>query len=297
MMTSFPRAGQARPYFEGWYLKQQNGRETLALIPAYHVDQAGAASASLQVVADSQAYTIPFPGSAFSIDRQQRRLRLGDCLFSPAGCQVAARWEDCCLEGALRFGPLNPPAYDIMGPFCLAPFLECRHSVFSLLHGVEGCLTVNGKQFRFENGPGYWEGDRGVSFPKRYIWTQCSWGHNSIMLSVAEIPFGPFSFVGCVGFIFFNGKERRIATYRGVKLLQLQDDAVLLRQGRLVLQIQMLAAKTQLLPAPEQGRMSRAIRESLSCPVRYACRVGGIPLFDFVSEQASFENNWQVAAV
>ena len=30
------------PYFEGWYLKQQNGRDTVALIPAIHIDRRAA---------------------------------------------------------------------------------------------------------------------------------------------------------------------------------------------------------------------------------------------------------------
>lgn len=38
------------PYFEGWYLKQQNGRDTVALIPAIHIDRRGGCSASLQVI-------------------------------------------------------------------------------------------------------------------------------------------------------------------------------------------------------------------------------------------------------
>ena len=32
------------PYFEGWYLKQQNGRDTVALIPAIHIDRRGGCS-------------------------------------------------------------------------------------------------------------------------------------------------------------------------------------------------------------------------------------------------------------
>ena len=46
------------------------------------------------------------------------------------------------------------------------PFMECRHSVWSMRHLVNGELSVNGKRYSFQNALGYWEGDRGSSFPK-----------------------------------------------------------------------------------------------------------------------------------
>jgi hypothetical protein len=283
-----------RRYFEGWYFKQQGDQSSLAFIPAFHVNDAKEASASLQVVTDAQAYTIDFPAHDFNIDRKKARIRLGKCVFSPEGCTLHAASKTCSVSGSLRFGPLSPPGYDIMGPFSLIPFMECRHSVFSLFHRVNGLVRLNGTFFCFKGGSGYIEGDRGTSFPERYVWTQCSFGGNSIMLSVAEIPFGVFSFTGCIGFIFLNGKEYRIATYCGAKLLHVSDDTVLLRQGRLVLKVKMLQANNaRPLRAPHQGSMSRTIHESVSCPVQYTCLMDGRILFDFINERASFENNWE----
>ena len=50
-MTFFHGEGKRGPYFEGWYFKHQSpeGR-TLALIPAFHVDAAGGAGASIQII-------------------------------------------------------------------------------------------------------------------------------------------------------------------------------------------------------------------------------------------------------
>ncbi|MGI6175441.1 MAG: hypothetical protein ACOYJC_04590 [Christensenellales bacterium] len=282
-----------RRYFEGWYFKQQNSQSSLAFIPAFHVNDAKEASASLQVVTDTQAYTLDFPAHAFHIDRKKARIRLGKSVFSPGGCTLQAASKTCSVSGSLRFGPLSPPGYDIMGPFSLIPFMECRHSVFSLFHRVSGLVRVNGTPFCFKEHSGYMEGDRGTSFPKRYVWTQCSFGGNSIMLSVAEIPFGLFSFTGCIGFIFLNGREHRIATYCGAKLLHVSNDTVLLRQGGLVLKVKMLHANGRLLRAPHQGSMSRTIHESVACPVQYTCMQDGRILFDFINERASFENNWE----
>ena len=97
-------------------------------------------------------------------------------------------------EGMIRFGRMSPIRYDIMGPFRYIPFMECRHSVFSMQHTVNGRLRINGVDYIFQDGTGYIEGDRGYSFPKHYAWTQYGFNGGSLMLSVAEIPLGPASF-------------------------------------------------------------------------------------------------------
>ena len=62
--------------------------------------------------------------------------------------------------------------YDIMGPFVWVPFMEW-HSVYSVQHAVNGTVWINGETYVFQNAHGYWEGDKGRSFPKEYLWTQC----------------------------------------------------------------------------------------------------------------------------
>lgn len=291
-MSNFYGKSKQRNYFEGWYFKQQNRKESVALIPAFHVNNDGESSASLQVITDEQAYNIDFQTDEFYADSKKLSINLGECTFSQNSCKLDLRSDECTLSGDLYFGPFAPLAYDIMGPFSMIPFMECRHSVFSMSHRVDGLLTINGKQFLFENSCGYLEGDRGVSFPKKYIWTHCNFEGNSIMLSVAEIPFGVFNFIGSVGFIYLNGKEHRIATYLGVKLLHISNDTVVLRQGKLILKIKMLKQNSHPLHAPQSGSMHRTIHESVSCTVHYTCSIDGETVFDFVSEQASFENNW-----
>ena len=293
-MSKIFGGGKTRRYFEGWYCKQQNSQETVALIPAFHLGAAGVGAASLQVITDEAAWNIPFPDWAFRYDEKARLMSLGGCTFSPAGCRLDADSREVSLRGELRFGPLTPPAYDIMGPFCAVPFMECRHSVFSLLHRVDGTLTVNGRPYVFANGRGYMEGDRGVSFPRRYLWTQCTWEEGSVMVSVAEIPLGRLRFTGCIGFVFWEGKEHRIATYCGVRLLRLADDTIVLRQGRMTLSVKLLKANSQPLRAPDRGSMTRTIHESVSCVVQYTCQVGDRLLFDLISPQASFESHWRV---
>lgn len=293
IMINFYGKKRRSGYFEGWYFKQQSNRETVALIPAFHVSEDGEPSSSLQVITNARSFNIKFPARAFVADGSKPFIRLNKCFFSPTGCKIDVRSSDCDISGSLRFGPFTTPRYNIMGPFSVIPFMECHHSVVSLSHSVDGALIINGRRFAFNNGQGYIEGDSGSSFPKRYVWTHCGWDGNSIMLSVADIPFGRFSFIGCTGFIFINGKEHRIATYLGAKLLHISDDTILLRQGSLLLKIKMLKANSFLLNAPHRGSMTRRIHESVSCPVQYTCSIGGRMLLSFTSEQASFENNWR----
>lgn len=77
---------------------------------------------------------------------------------------------------------------------------------------VNGKLLLNGKKYKFDDAVGYWEGDKGRSFPKEYLWTQSSFINGSLMLSVAEIPMLGTHFTGVIGVVFWNGRVYRFAT-------------------------------------------------------------------------------------
>ncbi|MEZ3485822.1 MAG: hypothetical protein K1W22_04295 [Lachnospiraceae bacterium] len=84
-------------------------------------------------------------------------------VFCLEGYRQTVHTPELDISGQLRFGPLLPLKYDIMGPFCVLPFLECRHSVQSMRHTVSGKMLVNGQMYLFRNASGYWEGDQGRS--------------------------------------------------------------------------------------------------------------------------------------
>lgn len=279
-------------YFEGWYFKQQSKSGTLAFIPSLHADGEGRFSASVQVITDTASYHTEFPSGAFAPGAGQLLLRVGDSVFTRSGCTLELQSDNLSLSGHLSFGSFSTPAGDIMGPFRYVPFLECRHSVLSMRHSVNGSVAVNGVLMEFDGGIGYLEGDRGTSFPRRYLWTQCLHEESSIMLSVAEIPLYGITFTGCVGFVFTGGREYRVATYRGVKLLQISDRTLVLRQGALTIRAEFLGGRFHPLRAPRQGIMARTIHESASCRVHFTCTLRNNVLLDFISEQASFETNW-----
>lgn len=272
--------------FYGWYLKCQSDTQTLAVIPAVHC--AGRKrTCSIQVITDDGAWTVTFPADVFH--RKGKNIFIGKNRFGERGVHLAIRTSQLTIRGTLEFGPLCPLKYDIMGPFALAPFLECRHSVWSMRHSVCGTVCINGQKYSFQNAQGYWEGDRGRSFPKDYIWTQCSFPGGALMLSVADVPMAGIHFTGIIGIVLWRGKEYRIATYLGARAVQIQNKIVRVRQGSLELDVRLLEASERLLKAPAKGDMIRTIGESVTCRAFYQFRKKGHTLFSFETDRASFE--------
>jgi hypothetical protein len=165
-----------------------------------------------------------------------------------------------------------------------------------MTHKVNGRVQINGKQIDFTDGTGYIESDRGTSFPKRYAWTQCCWHDElpcSVMLSVADIPFLGGSFTGIIGAVSWRGQEYRIATYLGAKLVFLYRGRISVVQDKYMLTAELLDKRELPLRAPVSGSMIRLIRENPSCRVRFCFSHRDRVLFDFVSEQASFEYEYE----
>ena len=277
-------------FFYGWYMKCQSDTQTLAVIPAVH-RSGRTRTCSIQLITDDSAWTVTFPGEVFH--RSRSTITIGKNRFSEKGVRLAIRTPELNVKGRLKFGPLTPLKYDIMGPFALVPFLECRHSVWSMRHAVNGTVIVNGQTFTFQNACGYWEGDRGRSFPKEYLWTQCSFQNGSVMLSVADIPVFGIHFTGIIGVIWWQGKEYRLATYLGARIVEHCDRKVHIRQRDLELEVRLLSETDKPLRAPRQGEMVRTIRENAACRAFYGLKKGGRTLFSAESERASFEYEYE----
>ncbi len=250
-----------KQYFCGWYFKIQTKDKTIALIPSIH--GAGQNSTcSIQFIED------------------------GETCFSAN------------VKGWLRFLDLVPIKYDIMGPFQFIPFMECRHSVFSMIHRVDGVLMINEREYSFEDAYGYWEGDRGHSFPKEYAWTQCFIEEKdsiegSLMLSVADIPLAGFHFTGIIGIVYWRGKEYRFATYLGARVVHKEKQRILIRQGNMELEARLLESQAHPLQAPVGGSMKRIIRENVRCKAFYRFRIKGQTIFAYEATDASFEYEYE----
>jgi len=283
-------------YFEGWYFKQQGKDGTVALIPALHVDAQGNKSASVQIVTDSEPLHFDLPWEALKADRKNLDIRVGDSIFSASGIHLNLLQNGVTVSGDISFGALAALKSDIMGPFRFAPLMECRHSVFSMVHEVNGSLRVNEKSYAFHNELGYIEGDRGRSFPKRYAWTQCAWREDkpcSLMVSVADIPYMGVCFTGVIASVFLSGQEYRLATYRGARPVFIGNGEIVIRQGRYTLSVCRLEGGGMLLHAPVGGCMTRMIREAPACRVHYRFLCGNETLLDRTFNYAGFEYEYE----
>lgn len=275
-----------REYFKGLYFKCADEKQTIAFIPSVHYFD-GRTDALLQIITDSAAYQIPFP--KIKLAEKPLFARLGNSIFSEDGIKVNIRTKGLNVRGALKFGELTPISYDIMGPFGYVPFMQCRHSVYSMYHRVDGRILINGQSCEFKNGAGYIEGDRGRSFPKRYVWTHCDFENNSLMLSAADIPLFGCCFTGIICVVMLNGKEHRLATYLGAKLKQIGNNSIIVSQGGYELTAKLIKKNSHQLFAPVNGKMGRTIHESASCTAYYKFSFNKKILCEFTSDRASFE--------
>ena len=275
-------------YFCGWYFKCQNKEQTLALIPAVHSFN-GKRSASLQLISNDGYWQIPLSYRRMQVDKRRPIALYEPGYFSPGGISLHLTTPRLAISGELFFADFTPLKYDIMGPFHFVPFMECRHNIFSMRHKVNGEMHINNTSYQFNNSLGYIEGDRGHSFPKHYLWSHCFFADGSVMLSVAHIPLGPIQFTGIIAVVMLGGKEYRLATYLGAKVVSLQNREVVIRQGDLTLTVALLKGAPFPLRAPILGQMSRTIQESTACVAYYHLAKGKKTLLEFQSARASFE--------
>lgn len=275
-----------RGYFCGWYYRCQSDHQTLAIIPSVHKTK-DSEFCTIQLISDTYAFHAKFPCDDFQKSGDQ--IRIANNRFGASGISLDIHAPDFHVAGSVRFGAFTPIKYDIMGPFAYVPFMQCRHSVYSMHHSVDGKFTVNGVPYEFQNAAGYLEGDRGHSFPREYAWTQCSFPGGALMLSVADIPLGGFRFTGVIGIVLLGEKEYRLATYLGAKAVKIQNGEIIVQQGRLCLTAKHLDPPGHPLYAPVGGGMTRTIHEHPACRVYYRFEERGIPLLELEAPNAAFE--------
>lgn len=263
--------------FRGWYFKHQKDGHTVAFIPG-----AAQGGAFVQVITDDGARQ--FDVSSFSA---KDCICADRCVFSAQG--VTIDLPD--ISGSIAYGPLKPLRSDIMGPFRFLP-MECRHGVISMRHELHGALTIDGRTLSFDGGLGYIETDSGRSFPGAYTWLQSNEFDVpcSVMLSIARIPFSGLHFTGCLCAILHGGREYRLATYLGVKILASEPDTILLSQGRHLLHVDIADARqAHPLRAPVRGKMTGITHECNHAAARFRFWEDGELLFDLRCQNASYE--------
>lgn len=292
-MSNFHGNNKKKRFFEGWYFKHQNETDTLAFIPGININDKGDKEAFIQVITNTKSYNIKYPYSEFSIDKNLLEIKIANSRFSKKGIDINIETLDLKIKGHISYGEITPIKYDIMGPFSLIPFMECNHGVISLKHNLSGSIIINNEEYRFNNGVGYIEKDWGTSFPKSYLWTQCNSFKNnndaSIMVSIADIPFMGINFKGCIAVVFYQGREYRLATYNGVKIINYTENSLEIKKGKYRLKVDLITKEPQKLFAPNNGHMNRVIHENAVSHAVYKFYIKDSLSLSLESELASFE--------
>jgi len=279
-------------YFEGFYVKCAGKVDDIAVIFGRQ-EAKNKKSCFIQIITNNKTFATTYSGECACCFRQKPFLaKAGESLADKSGLYINVDEPGFVARGKVSFGEFKPIKYDPMGPLKLLPKMECKHMVVSMHHDICGSITINDQVYNFDGGVGYIEGDKGCSFPQKYFWSQANDYTKEIYLfaSAARIPYLGIRFMGTICVAMYKGKEYRFASYLGASVKVIEDKKLLVKQGRMMLEIDVLDDKSPLpLAAPNLGTMTRTIKESLDRIIRYRLTKGKDTLFDFTSDRAAHE--------
>lgn len=256
-----------------------------------------------------------YPAEEFHAAEADLDIRVGKNRFTDKGIEFDLSDGASRISGAFTYGRFSIPRFPfwspgVMGPFTFMPGIECNHGLVSLDHRVDGQLEVDGRPVSIGDGRGYIEKDWGRSMPESWIWTQSNdfpERGDSLMLSVAKIPWLGSSFRGFLCVFSHEGEKRLFTTYNGSRIETLSvtdervDCAISRGRGRVGELLEISVTRTRdakirdakvrggILRAPVAGLLSRRIAEAVDgkLSVRYSRR--GAEIFETESPLAGLE--------
>ncbi len=288
-------------YFEGWYFKNSNNKESISFIPGINIDENK--KAFIQVITTNSSYFIDYDISEFEFSTNPFYVKIGNNFFSKNNIHIQRDDvnKNLHISGDIKYSNsknintsfINP---NIMGPFSFVPFMECNHAILSMKNNANGLIKINNKELLFNNDNGYIEKDWGVSFPSSYIWCQ---GNNfknpssSFMLSIADIPFKLFNFKGLISVLVVEDKEFKFTTYNNSKLLNFKLDKnflnIILQKGKFSLDVQAHSNFGNKLSAPVKGKMQKDIIESINSNITVTLKENNNVIFSDTSNNCGLE--------
>lgn len=263
------------PYFEGWYYKITDTHLAFACIVgiAKNEQEQHAFIQTIDTLTKTTHY-YRFGMDEVVIVENPFTIQIGKNSFSNE--QLFLQLSDLQADIKMSdFTPLQTTAYapSIMGPFAYVKKMQCVHSIISLQHSIKGTLNYGDRKITV-SGIGYIEKDRGVSFPKEYIWVQSNSSeieNSCFFLSIAHIPILKTSFTGCICVFMVGQKQYRFASYLGVRIHQIEmtqqknhkEVNITLVQFSYRIELKIRQFQAYPLLAPESGVMEPKVFESL----------------------------------
>ena len=275
-------------YFEGWYFKHvsENRDHVFSFIPGVSLTR-NDKHAFIHVIdgISGKTWNVKYQLSEFIYSKDEFNVWVGKSSFSEKGIQLDIEAEDLKIKGEIFYAdlvkyPSSAFSPGIMGWYSFVPFMECKHGISSVLHGLNGSLTINNAEINFTEGTGYIEKDWGTSFPESWIWLHCNTFEkpgSSFTFSVAKIPWLGNFFIGHICFLYVEGKFHLFATYNGSKITKLTFHSPVLeieiKNKTHTLKVKAVQNRSGELKAPVVGEMNRIIKESVDSTIE-------IELFD-----------------
>jgi tocopherol cyclase len=269
-------------YFEGWYFKHVSHdlEHVYSFIPGVSLNSDEPHS-FIQVINGITGETkyITYPLEQFSWDKKQLNLKIGGSVFTEKYIDLNINNESLTLYGHVDYSNLikYPSTFispGIMGWYSFVPFMECKHGIVSVNHGLMGELILNGNTISLNGGKGYIEKDWGTSFPEVWIWMQSNNFSNtqtSFSFSVAKIPWLGRFFMGFISFLYLNDRFYLFSTYSNSKITKIIHDntsiSFTLKSNDALLEVKAVKNRFGELRAPVSGHMSRRIKESVDSTV------------------------------
>ena len=264
-------------YFEGWYFKNTNNKQSISFIPGISIDENNK-KAFIQIITKNSSYFVNYNISDFEFSNNPSFIKIKENVFSKNYLHIDIKddIQKLNINGDIKYSNnkniktnfLNP---NIMGPFAYIPFMECNHAILSMKNSVNGLIKINNEKYNFKDDIGYIEKDWGYSFPKSYIWCQGNSFKNknaSFMISIADIPFKLISFRGVICDLIIDNKEFKFTTYNNTKILKYDVRKgfidISLKRCSYILNVKCMYDENQKLFAPIKGKMEKNIFESIS---------------------------------
>lgn len=291
-------------YFEGWYFKNTNKKESISFIPGININDKQK-KAFIQIITDHTSYYVNYSIDEFKFNLDPFFIQIGNNIFSKKGIHIDIKEDSQHLKilGNIKYSDskniktslLSP---NIMGPFSYIPFMECNHAILSMRNKIQGVININNHKINFnhKNSMGYIEKDWGISFPKSYIWCQ---GNNfkksdaSFMLSIADIPFKFLHFKGVICVLILDNREFKFTTYNHTKIIKYNIDRgtvnITLKKGNYSLNIKSKNNEGLNLIAPVKGKMEKNILESITASITVTLKRKDDIIFSDTSSNCGLE--------
>ena len=200
--------------------------------------------------------------------------------------------NDINIKGELALGKFNKLNSKVMGPFTYLP-MECRHSIYSMKHTINGKLIINGNEYTYTNSLGYIEGDSGSSFPKKYIWYNSVTDSATVTMAIATVVvMGFIKFKGLLCFIKTKDKEYKICTYNLGKIKKIENNNIVIKKGKYKFILEFSNNEGHKLKAPVKGNMDRYIKEAITTSTRYKLLYKNNLILDVCDDISSLEYMW-----